>query len=251
MKNKLFVTIFMGVVTVALAVLCIVPQALDKSEKPTITVPYDVLVYEQGEDAAVLLQGVSAYDEEDGDISANIRVYDFSPLTDGERAAVTYAVYDSDNNLAKATRVVAYIGNEAINDASQTDADTSEDENTNEATETTEENNELSGDGYDDPELDSTGAPVIRLLTHELLLDVGDEFYYMDYIDTAVDDKDTLSYLYRHVSLAGDEVDTSTPGNYEIQYYCTDSDDNNSNIAKLMVRVGNGEASEDEGSEEE
>lgn len=251
MKNKLFVTIFMGVVTVALAALCIVPQFLDTSEKPTITVPYDVLVYEQGEDASVLLQGVSAYDEEDGDISANVRVYDFSPLTDGERAAVTYAVYDSDNNLGKATRVVAYIGNEDITDASQTDADVSEEDNSNASSETTEDSNELSGTGYDDPELDSVGAPVIRLLTHEVLLDVGDEFYYMDYIDTAVDDKDTLSYLYRHISLEGDEVDTSTPGNYEVQYYCTDSDHNDSNIAKLMVRVGDGESSEEEDLEEE
>lgn len=233
MRNKLFITIFMGVVTLALAILCIAPGLTDKSSKPTIMISDVELNYAEGDDTRALLQGISAYDKEDGDLSDSVRVYDITALVDGEHAAITYAVYDSDNNLARATRTIPW----KITEATPADATPEDAENTEDDETSTEDESTLTGEGYDDLPLESDGSPVIRLLTHEITMEVGDEFYSMDYVDTAVDDKDSLSELYRRIYLEGDELDTSVAGDYELEYYCVDADENRSNVAKLMVHV--------------
>lgn len=236
MKNKLLITIFMCVCSAALVILCVLPKLTDDSKIPVIIIHSSDMTYTDGDETRMLLDSVTAYDAEDGDISDNVRVYDIAVLLDGERAAITYGVYDSDNNLAKATRIVNYVAPEI---PSNTDAPQTPEggDGQNETPGDESGQNGLSGEGYDDPELESTGSPVIRLLTHEITVYVGEEFYLMDYVDTAVDDKDSLSFLYRHMYLEGDELDTSAEGDYELEYYCVDSDENRSNMAKLMVHV--------------
>ena len=80
------------------------------------------------------------------------------------------------------------------------------------------------------------GSPQLRLSTHQVDLQVGASFQYMDYIESISDDKDETNELYRKIYLTG-EVNTSQAGNYEISYYVTDSDKNQSNIEKLTVTV--------------
>ena len=58
-----------------------------------------------GEEA--LLQGVAAYDEKDGDISNRILIESLSRFVDGTRV-ITYAAFDRDNHVGKATREVVY-----------------------------------------------------------------------------------------------------------------------------------------------
>lgn len=55
-----------------------------------------------------LLAGVTAFDEKDGDISGKVIVESISKFTEKGVSKVTYAVCDSDNNVAKATRKIRY-----------------------------------------------------------------------------------------------------------------------------------------------
>ena len=75
---------------------------------PVIEVPSESLLYTEGENESVLLKGVTASDAEDGDLTSEVRIYDVSVLDDGKQAIVTYAVYDSHNNLGKESRLIDY-----------------------------------------------------------------------------------------------------------------------------------------------
>lgn len=59
-------------------------------------------------DEKELLRGVSAKDEEDGDISDRIFVESQSSFINGYTRKVNYVVYDSDENITKASRFVEY-----------------------------------------------------------------------------------------------------------------------------------------------
>ncbi len=255
-------TIALFAIACVLGVLCILKIMTGDRIPPEITVPAGDLIYTQGEDTGALVAGASAYDNTDGDISDNIRIYDIAVMENGVQALVTYAVYDSSYNLGKATKIVNYVavsedkaedGNEdeeketdlsEEEDVHNSDADAREHADADEVT--TEE--EPVGEGYDDPPLVSNGAPVIRLTTHELKLPVGGYFYSMDYVETAVDDMDTLEYLYRNMYLEGD-YDVNVPGEYELTYYCVDSGGNVSNMAKLKLIVGDNTVQEGVSSE--
>lgn len=60
-----------------------------------------------------LLKGVTAYDEKDGDLTGEIIVESISKFTEKGVSKVTYAVCDSNNNIAKATRKIKYKGYES------------------------------------------------------------------------------------------------------------------------------------------
>lgn len=57
-----------------------------------------------------LLKGVSASDEKDGDLTEKIIIESVSRFTEKGVSKVTYAVCDSDNNVAKATRKIKFKG---------------------------------------------------------------------------------------------------------------------------------------------
>lgn len=61
---------------------------------------------EDGED--VLLQGVTAEDRKDGDVTGSVIVENISGFLDDGRRIVTYAAFDSDNHVSKATRQITY-----------------------------------------------------------------------------------------------------------------------------------------------
>ena len=56
----------------------------------------------------VLLEGVSAYDNVDGDLTDKIRIKEISQFTEGTDANVTYIVFDRSSNYATCTRTVRY-----------------------------------------------------------------------------------------------------------------------------------------------
>jgi len=289
---KIKITAFMVIVTVVLGILCLTSYLFSDRIAPEITVPFADIVYEEGADMEVLLKGISAIDDVDGDISEEVRIYDIAVMADGENALVTYAVYDKSYNLAKAYKVVNYIPKQPVKDdepgeedaktdvafsdtqkvSTVTDAqeesanvktkekadkednsdkekieatdkdktETTDKEETTgkdkkEATETADKETDCK-DGYEDVPMVSDGAPVIRLRTHEITITVGGYFYSMDYVDTAVDDKDSKDALYNRMYMDG-YYNTNKPGVYELTYYCVDSDDNPSNMAKLRMIV--------------
>ena len=239
MKTR--IVIYLAIATIALTVISVFVYLQQDHTAPEIDVPAGEITYVEGQEDEVLLSGVKASDDKDGDLSKDIRIYDVAVLENGRQALVTYAVYDKSNNLGKATKMVNY---EALKpEAKKSEEEEKKEEATTEEAKeekteaTTEEVTEAQlPDGYDDPEMVSTGSPVIKLTTHEVHIEVGGDFYTMDYVEDAVDDKDTKDYLYDNMFL--DSVyDKSKAGTYELIYFCVDSDGNRSNSAKLKLYV--------------
>ena len=56
----------------------------------------------------VLLEGVSAYDNVDGDLTGKIRIKEVSQFTEGTDATVTYIVFDRASNYATSSRTIRY-----------------------------------------------------------------------------------------------------------------------------------------------
>ena len=61
---------------------------------------------QDGED--VLLQGITASDKKDGDVTESILVEELSKLYDGSKRTVTYAAFDSDNHVTEMEREIVY-----------------------------------------------------------------------------------------------------------------------------------------------
>lgn len=75
---------------------------------PVITVESPLLEVDIGATKKDFLQGVTAYDEKDKDLTDKIIVESVSKFLDDGICKVTYAVCDSNNNVANATRKIKY-----------------------------------------------------------------------------------------------------------------------------------------------
>lgn len=231
MKRK--ITLGLSCIAALLFVLCLTSKLSRDTTPPTIYVPEMELTYVEGQDTSVLLGGVTAHDKQNGDLTAKIRIHDISIINNNTEAVVTYAVYDNSYNLCKASRIIKYMTKA---EAAKQEQAANPDNNAGQVTQPDADVPE----GYEDPELVSTGAPVIRLNTHEVKIPVGGTFTSTDYVEGVVDDKDDSDTLYRNMFLEG-SYDVSKEGTYELTYYCVDSDNNASNLAKLKLIVGGSE----------
>ena len=220
---------------------------------PKIIVSEDrKIAYSTDSDKTVLLDGVTAIDEKDGDVSDSLRVESVRNNEDGS-LEVTYSAVDDFNNVTKLTCKVETLNQENSGEDAQEEKTEASEENQEESQENTQQEaedkeaqnqEEANQEEVDDSNSDTDaaiaalpeGSPQLRLSTHQADLQVGASFQYMDYIESISDDKDETNELYRKIYLTG-EVNTSQAGNYEISYYVTDSDKNQSNIEKLTVTV--------------
>lgn len=75
---------------------------------PEISFNQEEIEVETNADDQMLLEGVSASDKEDGDISDSIMVEHVSKFVEDNVVEVTYVVYDSQNHVARASRRVRY-----------------------------------------------------------------------------------------------------------------------------------------------
>lgn len=89
------------------AVSAILTMAEDK-KAPVITIEDKdkEITYRDGDDYAELLDGVTAKDNRDGDVTDQIFVDSITAVSDGTRAIVRYAVIDKSNNVGIKTRVI-------------------------------------------------------------------------------------------------------------------------------------------------
>lgn len=240
MRKTATALLFMS--TLALGAACVCSRVFSDRVAPVVSVPTAEITYKEGDPYDVLLVGASAYDNKDGDLSSDVRIYDIAVTGNGYEALVTYAVYDHSNNLGKGSKLVKYIAaveeepqdiekntEEATTEVPTTEAPTTEAPTTEKTVE----------DGFEDPKMESTGNPVLKLSTHELSVDVDGQFTPLNYVEQIIDDKDTQSDLFRNVHYNQD-YSLSSDGTYIITYFCIDSDGNKSNEAKLRLIVGNG-----------
>lgn len=103
-------------ISLVLIVLCIAAfvgyRAMDRlsadTKAPEITMDGQMLELSAHEPRAALLQGVSARDQVDGDVSGSLVVESVRLLRSDGTAAVTYAACDSSGNVTKATREIRY-----------------------------------------------------------------------------------------------------------------------------------------------
>ena len=103
-------------IVAGLIVLCVALGAgtaavvvTDDRKGPEIELPADGdVTYEEGSDTAPLLEGATATDEKDGDVTDSLVIENIFPNDDHTSASVVYAAKDSHNNVSKATRRVNY-----------------------------------------------------------------------------------------------------------------------------------------------
>ncbi len=81
----------------------------EDTNAPTIKFSSDSLILSVYDEPTMLLQGVKAYDEHDGDVTDRILVEGVSTIRDDHSVTITYAVFDEAGNVSKAKRVGKYI----------------------------------------------------------------------------------------------------------------------------------------------
>lgn len=88
---------------------CVIFQNVyGKDGGPVIFYPEGVLEISVQDGEEALLQGVTAKDDKDGDVTGSILVEKLSGFDGENRREVTYAAFDSDGNVTKATREIVY-----------------------------------------------------------------------------------------------------------------------------------------------
>lgn len=80
----------------------------EDTRPPKLTIPEDALSVSVSDPESALLQGITALDNHDGDVTDLILVEKISDLSDDHTAIVTYAAFDRSGNVSKGTRTVRY-----------------------------------------------------------------------------------------------------------------------------------------------
>lgn len=109
MNDNKGLKITLTIVAVVLTVLSVLTVIFTDSKGPKITVEQRSITYVNGDDKTSLLDGVSAYDANDGDVTVSLIVKDITVLNSGDTAKVTYAARDNNNNISEAYRIVTYV----------------------------------------------------------------------------------------------------------------------------------------------
>lgn len=230
------------------------------------------IVYQDGMQEE-LLEGVTAKDEQDGDVTASVVVETVTPNVKSETAVVIYAARDNSNNIAKASRVVEYVPSEA-SVSEETESKTAEEKMEKKETETEKSNRteiglgaglgstvgkdsaeqeeeedtekgEISSEEREEEsesELESEseelepGCPVLKLTQLSAAIKVGETFNPLIYVASIEDDYDNIYELWQDIQISG-EYDAYKAGKYELTFYVVDSAGNMSNQAKFVLKV--------------
>lgn len=226
-------------IVAGLIVLCVALGAgtaavvvTDDRKGPEIELPADGdVTYEEGSDTAPLLEGVTATDEKDGDVTDSLVIENIFPNDDHTSASVVYAAKDSHNNVSKATRRVNYKAAAEDTPAENESAPAAEEPQQNETEGTKNET-----DAQMEIEALPAESPKLYLNTYEVTVEAGNDLDKTSYIKEMTDDADSQESLFNQIEIDGD-VDTAVPGDYTLTYHVTDSDGNRSNAAVLTVHV--------------
>lgn len=234
---------FMIVVCVALIGVFVYIKASSDIEAPTIHVPETLITYTQGTPYDMLLEGVTAVDDADGDVTTTVQVEAVYPLENNVEANVVYVAKDRANNIATASRKVNYVSvDQDVNlqpEVQQPEVQQPEVMQPEAGIEpidpVAEEIAAQQAAEEAFAELPS-GAPRLTLSATRVQIKAGDEFNALNYVKDITDNRDEKNDLYRSIRVS-DEYDTATPGTYEIVYYVVDKDGNSSNKGVLTLIV--------------
>ena len=210
---------------------------------PEITVPQEELTYVAGSDTSALLNGVTAVDDRDGDVTSTVTVESIIPNEDQTGASVIYVAKDSKNNVTKAARLISYAadaGQAAAQEAEAAAQQAAQEAAAADQTAASGEDAQTADDGAAQNEAAIAALPAesprFYLTQYSVEVERGAELNRLGYVQDITDDKDSRDELYQGIQISG-EVDTNTPGEYMLEYYVVDSDGNTSNTAQLKVAV--------------
>lgn len=210
---------------------------------PEITVPQEEFTYVAGSDTSALLNGVTAVDDRDGDVTSTVTVESIIPNEDQTGASVIYVAKDSKNNVTKATRLISYAadaGQAAAQEAEAAAQQAAQEAAAADQTAASGEDAQTADDGAAQNEAAIAALPAesprFYLTQYSVEVERGAELNRLGYVQDITDDKDSRDELYQGIQISG-EVDTNTPGEYMLEYYVVDSDGNTSNTAQLKVTV--------------
>ena len=222
-------------------------MATSDRKGPEIEIPSGTdVTYEEGSDTAALLEGVTAVDEKDGDVTDSLVIENIFPNDDYTSASVIYAAKDSHNNVSKVTRHVKYKAAAKKVQETQAEEDPAPETDSSDAADAAPaaeepQQNDIEGvknetDAQMEIEALPAESPKLYLNTYETTVEAGSELDKISYIKEITDDADSQETLFAEIQVDGD-VDTATPGDYTLTYHVTDSDGNQSNTAVLTVHV--------------
>lgn len=107
---RLIISLLFVVVFAVFSVVFISEKIKEDKTVPVITIENEMLDVSLKADDKELLQGVTAYDEKDKDLTDKVIVESISRFIEKGVCRVTYSVCDSNNNVATATRKIRYKG---------------------------------------------------------------------------------------------------------------------------------------------
>ena len=221
-------------------------------QPPAIVVMKEDGSYHEGITQKELLEGVTAIDSKDGDVSSTLTVENVYPNGEDRTVSVIYAAKDKSNNVCKYTHVmpvegempllpvqptVTVIGEQA--EEGSGDGQGAPD-NSPEAVAARERVAKAAEEARHEEEVKIAGlrpeAPIVRLKEYYIEVQHGAQLDQLSYVDSIEDDVDDITVLFTRIQVYSN-VDTAVPGSYEMTYYVLDSNGNQSNMATLRVRV--------------
>lgn len=108
-KNRIFLILFLSINLIYICFILISKIGdLNKNELPVIKMNENLITVKASASEDTLLNGLSAYDEEDGDLSDDIFIYNISSFDENNERVITYGVFDSSNQLVIASRKLKY-----------------------------------------------------------------------------------------------------------------------------------------------
>ena len=260
MKGKGKITFLLIAVSVILIAVNAVVLLAEDRRAPEISFPQDALTYSERMDESLLLQGVTASDNREGDVTDSLRIGEVLPSADGTQVTVVYIARDGSNNIAQASRILNITGaagtentqennagsaggtqEDAVPSAEPTATVTPEPTTTAtpEPTVTTAPSDpDEAGRQENDAAIAalSPEAPRLYLSQYALNIPLNGDFNALSYVSDVTDDVDSRDTLFTRISIDG-SVDTQTEGTYELYFYANDTDGNVSNRARMVVTV--------------
>lgn len=228
---------------------------VDQSEK---------IAYTEGEDYGKLLEGVTAQDNKDGDLTSEVFVEKVVPVSK-KKAVVYYGVTDKAKNVGTASREVTYQAAEDTDAAEETVQNTASEDITQKTDEKSEKKTkkkskkakakktaeekkaeetaqdaaaaEQQSTDQQSGTLQPNGTrPAMKLAGEAKTIARGTSFNALNEVTDAVDDKDDRDTLFRGLHIDGN-YNVNQAGTYTLQYYVQDSDGNTSDPITFTLTV--------------
>lgn len=237
-----------GIAVIAAAIAVSIIFNVNADHTPPVIYMADIgIEYKEGQDEAILLAGITAADDKDGNVTDSLTVETIVPMVGGERAIVYIVAKDKHNNIARAQRTVRYeaLTKEVVNEADsqtqpETDAAPQETGNAPQETTAASQNNTAATAKANETETTTANsnpaAPVVKLADDETTIAAGGTFAVYRYVDSVSDDKDTSEDLFKRLQISG-TYNTQNAGDYPISIYAVDSDGNRSNMCSFVLHV--------------